>query len=114
MIATLEHHGECTIVVVGVTELDQSVSDDFRREVFTCMDGGVRRLVIDLTRVSFLDSMGLGSLVAIRNRTTMEDGGMLALCGVGEQVGKVLAITSTDRLLGVHPDCAAALASLGE
>jgi len=47
-----------------------------------------RRLVVDLGRVDYISSAGLGVLFALAKRMR-ETGGALALCALGDQVRRV-------------------------
>lgn len=66
-------------------------------------DGGVDRVVIDLRRVTFVDSYGLGTIVASKKRLSGERN---SLCVVVEEaqtsIRRVFAITGLDRVLPVH------------
>ncbi|RYY85928.1 MAG: anti-sigma factor antagonist, partial [Comamonadaceae bacterium] len=53
------------VVVPRVRRLDASVAPAFRQAVVQLVEGGDRRLVMDLGGVEFLDSSGLGALVSI-------------------------------------------------
>ena len=63
------------------------------------LEGGVSRIVLDLERVSYMDSSGLGSLVAAR-RAASEMGAELALLRPG---GKVLDLLQLSGLLHMFP-----------
>jgi anti-sigma B factor antagonist len=60
-------------------------------------DGRVR-LVVDLAGTSFVDSSGLGALVAGLKRTR-QAGGDLRIASAQEQVRMVLELTNLDRIL---------------
>jgi anti-sigma B factor antagonist len=68
--------------------------------------------VLDLTEVPYLDSAGLGTLVHT-NGLVLRSGGMLRLCGVGNQVAALLKLTKMDAVLPVDADAGASLAALG-
>jgi anti-sigma B factor antagonist len=58
--------------------------------------GGV--FVVDLSQVEFVDSSGLGALVACL-KTARQGGGDLRLAAPSEQVSMVLGLTNLDRVL---------------
>jgi anti-sigma B factor antagonist len=78
-------------VVWARGEIDVSSSARLR-EHLTALPGDVRRAVVDLTEVTFLDSTGLGVLVAGWKRCG-DAGGSLELVVANPRVGKVLEIT---------------------
>ncbi len=62
------------------------------------VESGQARVVIDLSETSFVDSSGLGALVAGLKRTR-QAGGDLRIAEPQEQVRMVLALTNLDRIL---------------
>ncbi|MDP9093693.1 MAG: STAS domain-containing protein [Actinomycetota bacterium] len=60
------------------------------------------RMVIDLREVTFLDSSGLGALVAIRNKAMSRDLGC-ALRSVPDKVMKVLLIAGLHDVFSIEP-----------
>lgn len=71
----------------------------------TCLDdlvnGGVTAVVIDLGKVTFIDSTGLGVLVAGYN-AAVERGGTVELVASDPRVVRVLEMTSLDQLFTIH------------
>jgi anti-sigma B factor antagonist len=65
------------------------------------VDGGTPRIVVDLSAVSFMDSSGLGALIA-GLKATRQAGGDLRIAVVPEQVMTVLRLTNLDRVLPAH------------
>src|SRR5208282_5378181 len=64
---------------------------------------GVRKLVLDLTHVEFVDSAGLG--VIMRAFGEIEQaGGQLRIAGASEQVQRLFNITHTGAILTLDPD----------
>lgn len=64
-------------------------------------------VVVDLSAVSFLDSSGLGVLLAANQAA----GVTLRLVVTGHAVKRTLQVSGTDRVLDVHPSLDAALAA---
>ena len=64
------------------------------------IEGGVDRLALDLTKVDFMDSSSLGSLVTCLKRIREQDG-RLVLVGVGGTPMKVLTLTGLDRVFEI-------------
>jgi anti-anti-sigma factor len=59
-------------------------------------------LLLDFSRVEWLASVELGTLVGFYKRLTAA-GGRLALCNLTERVAEVLVVTRLDTLLEVWP-----------
>jgi anti-sigma B factor antagonist len=66
----------------------------------TLIAEGVRKMVLDLTYVDVVDSAGLGVIMHVSG-SLEQHGGLLRLCGLGERVRHLLAITHTDTLLAI-------------
>jgi anti-sigma B factor antagonist len=66
------------------------------------------RMVIDLTDVTLLASMGLGMLVTL-HKEAGNNGGKLAICGLQPDIVQLLKVTHLERVLKIHPDRDAAL-----
>lgn len=74
------------------------------------LDRGQLKIVLDLSRVSFIDSAGLGELVACKKRTAERRRDIKLLRPVG-QVHKLLVMTLLTRLFEVYQDEEAAVGS---
>jgi len=69
-----------------------------RSAIDEAVSGGQVRLVVDLAGTSFVDSSGLGALVAGLKRAR-QAGGDLRIASAQEQVRMVLNLTNLDRIL---------------
>jgi anti-sigma B factor antagonist len=96
-VLTTEREGVPVVSAKG--EIDVSSSARLR-EHLSALPGDVRRAVVDLTEVTFLDSTGLGVLVAGWKRCD-EVGGSLDLVVASPRVGKVLEITGLDSIFTI-------------
>ena len=72
-----------------------------RSSIDSVVAHGQTHLVVDLSEVGFIDSSGLGALVA-GLKLARQAGGDLRIAGAGEQVTTVLRLTNLDRLLRPH------------
>lgn len=91
--------GSWTVVEVA-GELDLHTSPPLREHLLQQIQGGVDRLALDLTKVDFMDSSSLGSLVTCLKRVRERDG-RLVLVGVGGTPMKVLTLTGLDRVFDI-------------
>lgn len=76
-------------------------------EVRAVLDGGCRRFIIDLDRVPWMDSRGLGRLVALW-KAVDESGGRLAVACGSERILNILRIAQLDDVLRTFPTMAEA------
>lgn len=88
-------------VVLAVTgDLDLTTAPAFRRAVLDRVHGGARRLVVDLTPTDFVDSIGLGMLVAALKRVRSHGGRLVVVCPE-PRVRKPLDLTQLGLVLPV-------------
>lgn len=99
--------GRTLLEVVG--EVDVYTAPALRDRISDLIDAGQHTLVVDLGGVEFLDSTGLGVLVAGLNRAK-EVGGSLTLVCPQERVLKLFRITGLDEVFTVHGTVDEALA----
>ena len=62
------------LTVVDVKELGANNSDAFRDEVKAALPNGFKTVEIDLSQTNFIDSCGLGALIAIQKFATSHSG----------------------------------------
>lgn len=64
--------------------------------------GGDRRILLNLARVSYVDSTGVGEIVGAYTRVVRE-GGILKLCGVSPRTQELLDTTNVSRVVISYP-----------
>jgi anti-sigma B factor antagonist len=99
--------------VVAVTgELELGTAPRLRQQVVSLIGGGRSHLVIDLSGVDFVDSVGLGVVVGALKRARTHGGDVL-ITGAEPRVRALFEITRLDEIIGLYPDVAGALAAVG-
>jgi anti-sigma B factor antagonist len=84
------------VVIVAVTgDIDISTVTGLRERLFELADGG-QTLIVDLNRVTFIDSAGLGALVGAARRAAAHGGSLHAVCA-RPQTRRLLWLTGVDR-----------------
>jgi anti-sigma B factor antagonist len=81
--------GAATIVVRG--EIDMATAPQLRERMMEVVDAGVTSISVDCRGLEFLDSSGIGVLIAVRKR--LGDDGVLTLEAPPAHVRKVLELT---------------------
>ena len=79
-----------------------------RDQIHVSSGYGVKKFVLNLARVEFVDSYGIGELVRCYS-AVRQAGGELKLAGVNQKVLEVLAISRLNAFFEMHPDEEAAL-----
>ena len=84
------------VVIADVTgDIDVSTVSGLRERLLGLADGG-EPLIVDLNQVSFIDSTGLGVLVAVARRADAHGGSLHAVCS-RPPTRKLLWLTGVDR-----------------
>jgi anti-sigma B factor antagonist len=82
-----------TLLVIPFGELDVHTTPQLTRALERCTNAH-KVLIVDVTGLSFIDSTGLGALLAARDRV----GDRLLLAGTNPVVDRLLELTSTAAL----------------
>lgn len=101
--------GEHTVLAVG-GEVDVYTAPRLRERLLELIDDGARRVVVDLGRVDFLDSTGLGVLVGAMKRLRLAEGSFALVCDK-EPLLKIFRITALDQVFPLHPTVDAAISA---
>jgi anti-sigma B factor antagonist len=84
------------VVIAEVTgDMDMSTAAGLR-ERLSGLAGSGQPLIVDLNRVTFIDSAGLGALVGAARRVEVHGGSLHAVCS-RPQTRKLLWLTGVDR-----------------
>ena len=101
--------GQFTVVEVG-GEVDVYTAPRLREAVVSAIDAGNVKLVIDVDRVDFLDSTGVGVLVGALKKVRGE-GGTLDIVCTQPRLLKIFDITGLDKVFGLHASVPEAIGS---
>lgn len=82
------------IVTVNADRIDAAMAIQFKEELRSETENGSDRVVLDLSAVQFIDSSGLGALVA--GMKQLGDARRLDLAGLTPTVEKVFQLTRMD------------------
>ena len=104
----VSERGGATIVAAR-GELDMATAPRLRDLVIARLTAGDTSIVLDLSEVEFLDSTGLGTLVAILKRARSLDA-RLALVVTRPRIMKVFELTALTTAFAIHDHLDAALA----
>jgi anti-sigma B factor antagonist len=96
---TVDKIGDVAVAVIPVEELDASNAGDFKRDMTPLLEAH-RKLVIDLGRLRFVDSSGLGAFISCLRKLNGK-GGDLKLCGMSKQVRAVFELVRMHRIFEI-------------
>jgi anti-sigma B factor antagonist len=86
-------------LIVARGELDVQSVPELRARLAEAIDGGKKRVVVDMAEVSFIDSVSLSALVGAQRK--LADDGRLAIVAVHEYVQLILQATGLEQVLNV-------------
>lgn len=89
------------IAEIPVEELDASNAGELKRDMAPILEANAR-LVIDLTRLRFVDSSGLGAMLSCLRHVSAK-GGDLKLCGLSRQVRAAFELVRMHRIFDIFP-----------
>ena len=99
---------EVAVVHLLVKRLDASNALAFKEEVVTVVHSGETRLVLDMGKVEFVDSSGLGAMVSVFK--ALGGKGAVVVCNVGSAVMNLFKLTRMDKVFSIVPDTEQAVA----
>lgn len=90
------------VVCVEDSRIDAACAIQFKDEMRNLTESGPARVVLDLGAVEFLDSSGLGAVVAALK--AMRQGQKLELASLNPTVERVFHLTRMDTVFTIHSD----------
>ena len=95
-------HGSWVVVEVG-GELDLYTAPSFRESVLEATnDRTPPRVIVDFHRLGFIDSSGLGAIVACLKNVRERGGDLTLVAPEGSSLRRLLDLTGLDRVLTIH------------
>jgi anti-sigma B factor antagonist len=91
--------GDVAIAELPVEELDASNAGELKRDIAPLLEAHAK-LVIDLSRLRFVDSSGLGAFISCLRKLNAK-GGDLKLCGMSKQVRAVFELVRMHRIFDI-------------
>ena len=100
------------VVHVGESRLMYPLLSEFTGAITSLFGSGERRVLLDLSSVTYVDSATIGCLMDLY-RQAAATGGALKLSGVQKRVEAMFTMTVAQDILEIHPDEGSALKSFG-
>ncbi|WP_323783942.1 STAS domain-containing protein [Thalassovita sp.] len=102
-------HGDTQVVTIDENRIDAAIAIAFKDKIRDLTENGPRNVILDLGRVEFIDSSGLGAIVAAMKQLGQDR--TLQLTGLMPNVEKVFRLTRMDTVFRIHESIDAALAA---
>ena len=94
-----ERVGDVAVAAVPVEELDASNAAEFKRDIAPLLEANAK-LVLDLSRLRFVDSSGLGAFISCLRKLNAKNGD-LKLFGMSKQVRAVFELVRMHRVFDI-------------
>lgn len=108
-----DHDTDDWTVLAASGEIDVAAAPGLRERLGELIDGGTTQLVVDLERVDFIDSTGLGVLVGAVRRARSAEGDLRLVC-TNTRLLKVFDVTGLGEVFTIAPSVDDALAASSE
>lgn len=102
-----ERQSTVNILTPAVRRLDASVAAAFKEAVTREIGDDKKALIVDFSKIDFIDSSGLGTLVSLLKM--MNGRGEMILCALNPGIHNMFTLTRMDRIFRLCPDRASAL-----
>ena len=102
---------DATLMILLDGELDTSSVGEVAVKLRRLVENKAERLVVDLERVSYLDSAGINLLFSVGGELAARQQQLHLVVAPGSPIERMLQIVGADRAFPVHPDREAALAT---
>ncbi|NRA13406.1 MAG: STAS domain-containing protein [Crocinitomicaceae bacterium] len=108
---TVDQENGTAVVQVNVERLNAGNASGLKAELVLLKKNSVNNIVIDMSKTKYCDSSGL-SAILVANRMCKDTNGQFVLCGLQENVQKLIEIAQLDKVLIVTSDKSDALSKI--
>ncbi|HIP32380.1 MAG TPA: anti-sigma factor antagonist [Crocinitomicaceae bacterium] len=109
----INQNKETAVVKTNVEKLNAGNAPELKAELLILSKKSVNNIVIDMSATKYCDSSGL-SAILIANRMCKDTNGQFVLCGLQENVSKLIQIAQLDKVLTIVSSEKEALESLSK
>lgn len=98
----LQQDGGVTTAIIDETRLDASVAPEFKSAMEKIITSGNNQLIIDISKLSFMDSSSLGAMVSVLKQISAT--GKMVIFGASGTVLELFKLTRMDRIFTLAND----------
>jgi len=110
--STTLHSGKIGVIEVKGSLVGGEETDELRNAVADFIEQGMKKLIIDLSKVTYLNSTAIGVLVSAHT-TFSKNKGHVKLCAINKNINNVFVITKLTLVFDVAETREEAIASFG-
>lgn len=97
---------DLSLIILNESRLDASVAPEFRKQMEQLIDDGHKKIILDISQLSFMDSSSLGALVGVLKY--LGNDGKMVLTGASGIVFDLFKLTRMDKIFTLVSDREAA------
>jgi len=91
------------LILVADGGLNTDTADQFITDLEKLVDAGVRKIIVDCGKLTYISSFGLGVLLRLHKRL-QQHGGDVKLASIEGIVPQALQLTRLDKFFEIYPD----------
>lgn len=99
---SIDKQEKYSILALDEEKLDTLIAPKLKSEFVTIFQSGTSNLILDMSKVKYVDSSGL-SAILVANRLAGDEDGFLVLAGITPHVMKLITISKLDNVLNLLP-----------
>jgi anti-sigma B factor antagonist len=84
-----------------IGEIDMASAPELQRACMAAVDDGAKKVILDTSGVTFIDSTGLGVIIALQKRLRAE-GGEASIRNPSSVLRRLIQVTNLDRVVPVE------------
>lgn len=107
---TAQLSGDVIVVKVHAKRLDVYLAPEFKAKLVHLVQSGHERIVMDMAALEFIDSSGLGALIA--GFKALGARGEIVLCGITPRLLSLFQLTHVDKLFHIFDSVDEAVSGL--
>ncbi|GAB5417869.1 MAG: hypothetical protein Crog4KO_23830 [Crocinitomicaceae bacterium] len=100
-----------SIIQVNVERLNASNASGLKAELALLSKSSINNIIIDMSTTKYCDSSGL-SVLLLANRLCKDTNGTFILCGLQDNVQKLISIAQLDKVLNIAENKEAAISQI--
>lgn len=94
----------CIVKVTMPEEVELTNSQDIKRKIYeTVFEKGYKKVLLDFSKTKYIDSTGLGIIVAIHKQSLM-NAGTTAIVNLDSNIRSLFKMTALDRIFNIFDD----------
>ena len=96
-----EKAGDVTVVRFSFNEISRDQREQIKQDLQKLMDAGERKFIIDLTKVGFISSLVIATIIFFAKQVK-ENGGAIKISGLSSEAFSIFQLTQLDKILDLY------------